>query len=161
MSYELRKVAREYLAGTDLTDFKEMAAELAARIPSKHLRDALAESLPHLLATINQQRRMNNPILADASAPPPVRSAKVAGIAAMHDAALRDLVHVGQGQNKQLGDCTYEDLMFAAEERREKARQNAAKAAEYEALAERVQSAGVARVADLPPADLANLGAAA
>lgn len=160
MSYELRKVVRDFLDETDLTDFKEMAAELAARVPAKSLRDALAESLPHLLATVNQQRRMNNPVLAGET-PAPVRSAKVAGIAAMHAAALRDLIHVGAGVNKQLGDCTYEDLMFAAEERREHARRNAAKAAQFETLADRLRANGVDRVADLPAADLADLRAAA
>lgn len=161
MSYELRKVTREYLDGTDLTDFKEMAAELAARIPAKRLRDALAESLPLLLQTLNQQRRMDNPVLAGNASATPGRSAKVAGIAAMHAAALRVLVHVGQGANKQLGDCTYEDLMFAAEERREHARRNAAKADQFEALAGRLRVNGVGRVADLPAADLAELEVAA
>lgn len=160
MSYDLRKTVRDFLDETDLTDFKEMAAELSARVPAKQLRDALAQALPHLLATVNQQRRMNNPVLAGTAAAP-VRSAKVAGIAAMHAAALRVLVHVGDGHNKQLGDCTYEDLMFAAEERREHARKNLAKADQFEALAERMHAAGVARVADLPSGDLADLGVAA
>lgn len=159
MSYDLRKVVREFLDETDLTDFREMGAELARRIPSKDLRSALATALPDLLSTVNQQRRMSNPIISGTSGP--VRSPKVAGIAAMHAAALRALVHVGGGANKHLGDCTYEDLMFAAAERREQARRNAAKADQYEALANRLRASGFTRVADLPAADVAELGAAA
>lgn len=158
MSYDLRKVVRGFLDETDLTDFREMAEQLATEVPAKQLRAALVEALPSLIATINQQRRMSNPILAGST---PARSAKVAGIAAMHAAALRALVHVGGGANKHLGDCTYEDLLFAAGERREHARRNAAKADQFEALANRLRASGFTCVADLPAADFAGLAAAA
>lgn len=158
MSYDLRQVVREFLDETDLTDFREMAEQLATEMPAKQLRAALADALPSLISTINQQRRMSNPILTGSN---PTRSAKVAGIAAMHAAALHALVHVGGGANKHLGDCGYDDLMFAAEERREHARRNAAKADQYEALAIRLRASGVDRVADLPAAELADLEVAA
>lgn len=155
---DLRKLVKDFLDETDLTDFREMGAELARRIPSKDLRSVLAEALPDLLSTVNQQRRMSNPIIAGST---PARSAKVAGIAAMHAAALRALVHVGGGTNKHLGDCTYEDLMFAARERREHARRNAAKADKYEELASKLQSLRLTTVAELAPTDLSGLEAAA
>jgi len=160
MTFDIRALIRDYLDETEMTDFREMAAELSGRLSAKQVRAALVEALPSLIQTINQQRRMNNSVLAGAAGVP-VRSAKVAGIAAMHAAALRVLIHVGEGRNKQLGDCTYEDLLFAAEERREQARRNAAKAEQFEALAAKLRAAGVQHVADLPAAELAELGAAA
>lgn len=159
--FDLRKVVAEFLDTTDLTDFREMAAEVAGVVPSRQLRAALAEALVGYIANVNQNRRNANPVLNGNGQQKQNRSVKVAGIAAMHRRMLRDLVHVGNSANKRLGDCTYEDLMFAAGERREIARLTAAKADRYEWLAKQLHAHSVDRVADLPPEVLADMEAVA
>lgn len=158
--FNLRATVEDFLDVSDITDFRVISAELAKAIPARHLRAALAEALVRYVATVNQQRRSANPLL-DGGAARPTRSAKVAGIAAWHQRMLRDLVHVGHSVNKRLGDCTYEDLMFAAEERREIARQTVAKADRYEWLAKQLHANNVDRVAELPPDVFAEMEAAA
>lgn len=159
--FDLRKVVADFLDATDLTDFRQMAAEVAGAVPSRQLRAALTEALAGYIANVNQNRRNANPVLNGDGRPRQNRSVKVAGIAAMHQRMLRDLVHVGNSANKRLGDCTYEDLMFAAGERREIARLTAAKADRYEWLAKQLHAHNADRVADLPPEVLADMEAAA
>lgn len=161
MSYELRKIVCQVLDTTSITDPAEVALKVAEVVPAKELRAALAEALAHYVATVNQQRRMGNPILRGEEPSKPVRSQKVAGIAAWHAAALADRVSVAGGGWKVLGDCTYEDLMFNAEMRRDLARRNAVKADQYEALARRLVVLGVETVAQLPVSEFDGLGAAA
>lgn len=148
MTYDLRAAVLEVLDTSDLADLGDIAAKVAENIPARELRAALAESLRIYVQQINTQRRMSNPIL-HSDRVQSARSAKVAGIRDRHAAWLRDLIHV-DGGHKPLGECTYEDLMFAAEERRVKARQNATQADRFEEIAKLLQAHSVETVAELP-----------
>jgi hypothetical protein len=145
--FDLRTAVIEVLDTTSLTEPAAIAGKVAENVPSRQLRAVLTEALVTYVAVVNQQRRMNNGILGGARRP--ARSAKVAAIGDWHAKALRDRVHV-DGHHKLLGDCTYEDLMFAAGERRKLAHQNATKADQYQALAEKLREHDVKRVANLP-----------
>lgn len=79
-----------------------------------------------------------------------VRSAKVAAIRAEHARFLRLRVNVARGEDKWMSDCTYDDLCYAAENRRQKAAETVAVAEKYEELAALVKRHKVATVGALP-----------
>jgi hypothetical protein len=120
--FDLRALVRSVIDETDLPSPRDIAAKDAEMVPDEHLRAALALALVSLAHDEVTRTRMANV----ASAAP---SAKVAAIRAAAETwrrALHDRVHVGAGDWKLLADCTADDLAFAAEERREMARRNAA-----------------------------------
>lgn len=156
----LRHLVHSVLEQTDLASPEEVAAAVARGVPAKRVRAVLVEALTAYVRTTMQQRRAHNPILADEQRTQSARSSKVAAIRDSWASALRDRVHVSDGW-KLLGECTFEDLMFAAAERREHAARNLAKADQFEALASRLESAGVETVADLPESALDVLESAA
>lgn len=63
---------------------------------------------------------------------------------------LRESVHVGGGAWKFLGDCTFDDLLAAAAERKRQASENIARAKVFEARAKAVRAAGVTTFQQLP-----------
>lgn len=160
--FNLRQHVRAVLASSTMADPRDLAAEAFARIPAEDygaaLRQCLADVVREEIRLSRNQR--HDTVMAERPGPrgnvtrtrPPVRSAKVAGIRAMWQARLRERIHTGPASTdwRLLGDCTFAELMFAAEERRTIALRNEAKAAEYEELAEAVRAAGVERVRDLP-----------
>lgn len=88
-----------------------------------------------------------------AAPPRPVyRSAKVAAYQDLGMKWLSERLNTSQDPRawKRLGDACFDDLMFAAGQRRDQAARTNAKAAEYEALAKLVRAYGVERVRDLP-----------
>lgn len=172
--FNLTQVVADVLDGTDLASPDEIAAEVVANLSSRQLRAALAQALPLFVARAIQYRRSSNVILdptqaraAEGTASVEVvggkqsaRSLKVSGIRDAWARALADRVHIDGGY-KLFGDCTYDDLVFAAEERREHARRNAAKAKQYLAVADRLKKLGVETVSELPQGDSVVLDAAA
>lgn len=112
---------------------------LAPVIPPARSTMTLTEAQPAVARPV----KLPAPVL-------PVRSAKVAGIRDWWTRELRNPIHVGGKQWVRLGDCTFDDLMFAAAERRDLAERNAARAESFGKLAEAVKAAGVGRVRDLP-----------
>jgi hypothetical protein len=168
--FSLRHLTREVLRGTTMTDPSDIAREINRRIADDDCRTALRQALRgYVREEITRLRRHPGPeetepisnvtLFVSGNAPaaqkpaaarPPARSVKVAGIRDWWSAKLRELTHVGESEWRRLGDCSFEDLMFAAAERHEHAARNAARAAWYEQLAETVQAAGAARVRDLP-----------
>lgn len=150
-TFDVRRTVRSVIDDTDLASPREIAAKTAEMVPDEHLRDALATALVSLAHDEVTRSRMATAAL---NANP---SAKVAAIRAAAETwrrALHDRVHVGAGDWKLLADCTHTDLMFAADERRDMARRNAARADWYAALAELVAAHGAGRVGDVPDADL-------
>lgn len=159
--YSLRDAVASVLDTSDLASPEDVASKVAENVPSKAVRSVLTEALTTYVRVHMGERRRSNVILnGDEQRKQSARSSKVAAIRDSWSAALRDRVHVEDGW-KALGECTYDNLMFAASERQEMARRNAAQAEKYESLAHKLRSAGVERVADLPQADLAELGSAA
>ena len=151
--FDLRVAVAEVLDGSGLTSLDEIAAKVAANVPSKDLRAALALALRPYVRELVGRRRMANPVLhpgvTRAEIERSARSPKVAAIRAQHAAWLRDLVHV-EGGYKPLGECDYDDLMFAATERRELAVRNVRQAERLEQIAELLHEHDVETVADLP-----------
>ena len=77
------------------------------------------------------------------------RSAKVAAYQE-YSALMRATVSTGPGAWKWFGDCTYDDLMYAADNRRTKAAQTLAQAQEFEEWATLLKRHDVTQVSDLP-----------
>lgn len=93
------------------------------------------------------------PVVGDVAKPRQVfRSAKVAAYQEMGLRWLDDRLYTSHDPRswKSVGDCGYDDLMFAVAQRREQAARTTAKADEIERMAELVQRHGVRRVRDLP-----------
>lgn len=156
MTYSLRDAVFNVLDTSDLTDFAEIAAKVAENVPAKELRTALGECLVSYVRMTCSQRRMANPILHTGQQS--ARSPKVAAIRDAHAAWLRELIAVDGGQ-KFLGECTYMDLMFAAEKRRKHAAETAAQARRFEEIAALLQEHAVETVAELPPSALLEVAA--
>lgn len=167
--FNLRRLVREVLGSTTMTDPTAIAVEVDRRIGDEDCRAALRQALRSLVRLeITRVRKDGDvpppepevvsnvtPIVSGGVPVPtqaarPKGSAKVAAIREMGAAKLRELMHVGEGEWRRLGDCSFADLMFAAAERHELASRNTARAVWFEELAEAVRAAGVERVRDLP-----------
>jgi len=171
-NFNLGQVVTDALESTDLASPDEIAEYVAANVGSRQLRAALAQALPQYVATVIQRRRSSNMILDPSMAPKvdeapevkpgkqPFRSLRVTAIRDAWAKALADRVHV-DGSYKLFGECTYDDLVFAAEERQEHARRNAAKAEQYRAVADRLKRLGLETVSELPQGDSVVLAAVA
>lgn len=115
---------------------------------------------------LGRQRRS---VMSQPSAPPKTYetsagtfvSAKVAAVRAASDAwrerALRVAVHCGPGYWKPLGQCSVDDLSFAAREREELAISNTKEAEKFRKLAKLVEHAGVSSVSELDDDALATV----
>ncbi|MFJ4847569.1 hypothetical protein [Streptomyces sp. NPDC088733] len=153
--FNLRQIVRDVLAASTMADPRDLAAEVYGRIPPDDYGTALAQCLPDVVREqIRQSRNLTTAPMAETPGgrAAPARSAKVSGIRAMWAQRLRERIHIGPAASdwRLLGDCGFDELMFAAAERRELAVRNAAKAEEYQELAEALRTAGVGRVRDLP-----------
>jgi hypothetical protein len=167
--FSLSQAVADALESTDLASPDEIAEYVAANVGSRQVRAALAQALPPFVATMIQRRRSTNMILDPSQAPKvedepvakqPFRSLRVSAIRDAWAKALADRVHVDGGY-KMFGECTYDDLVFAAEERQEHARRNAAKATQYRAVADRLKRLGLETVSELPQGDSVVLAAVA
>ena len=156
MTYDLRDAVNAVL-DSGLTDYADIAAKVAENVPSREVRFCLAEALRSYVREQMSHRRAVNPVLKPATSPSSptssARSPKRDAIRAQHARFLLDLVHVQDG-NKPLGKCTYQDLMFAAEERRQMASANTAMANRYQQITELLRSHDVTTVEELPVAVL-------
>lgn len=155
---DLNQLVRDVVASSTLADPREVSAEVFRRIPSEDYGRLLLKLLPDLVRETYRTTR-NHPVQVPFPSPgakvpqPPNRSHRVDGIRnTLGSGRLLDRVHSGPGTSdwKLLGDCTFEDLMYAARERQAQAARTQAKAAEYAALAELLRASGVDRVRDLP-----------
>lgn len=154
--YNLRAAVDQIIDDSGLTDPREIARKVAENVPARSRIDVLAETLIDYVRIRQNGRRRLNPVIGPASA----RSAKVAAYREYGERwrrHLRDVVHVGNAVHVSLGQCTYDDLMYAARERQGLAAANAAAAARYEALAALLKQHDAKHVADLPASVLRGL----
>jgi hypothetical protein len=171
MAFDLHTVVNEVFDSTSATDPRDIAAEVAQLVPDEDLRLALTDALEVYVRLTITRRRTTNAIVGvtsyNSAAPHPVSAqrpsrdslsggtqpqttaTKQGAIRDRWAQALRDLVHV-EGEYKTLGECTYDDLMFAVAERRKLATQNNAAADRYERLAGVLAKHAVITVAELP-----------
>jgi hypothetical protein len=142
--FDIRQAVRSVIEETDLTEPSEIAAKVAESVPPKQLRSALADILrPFIVSELGRLQ------LASATAIRHVPSAKRAAIVELGQRWLRQRVAVDQTW-KMVGDCTRDDCLTLAAERRRHAEQNAAAAATWEARAALLARHDAARLADLP-----------
>lgn len=136
-------------AGPDPAD---IAKAVDARIP----RSERAGVFLHLLTRYIVTSRPRLSQVLHSPTPPAPSSARSAKVAAYREHAqfLRLTVSVGAGETRWMRDCTYEDLIHAANLRRRKAAQTLAAAERFEALAALLQHHRAATVGALKPAVL-------
>jgi hypothetical protein len=167
--FHLRHLVRDVLATSTLTTPKDIAEEVRRRIKPGQRDQALAQCLPeYVREEVTRQRTITTGATERSGAGGEVarpggraRSAKVAAVRGYWQSQLRQRIHIGRGEWRMLGDCTFTDLMYAAQERRQHAERNLAAAEEFERYAQAVQAHRVERLRDLPGAALADLKAAA
>jgi len=157
MTFSLRALVREVIE-SGVIGPEAVAAEVAGRVNNKLLRDALGEALVVYARHEIDLDRRGNVILSGAGQGNSGQSSKVAAIrehAERWRRALADQVNTADGY-KVLGECTYDDLMFAAEQRRAVAARTLAKADQFESLALLLKRHGAETVAELPETVLAD-----
>ncbi|HZB31265.1 MAG TPA: hypothetical protein VE465_13960 [Streptosporangiaceae bacterium] len=159
-SFNLRDLVRDVTASSPATDPGSLADEVARRIPAEHRDVALRAMLRGYVREFITQDRMTHTD-PPARAPKPTnggRSWKRDGIRDAWRKRLQDRLHVAADASawKFLGDCGYDDLTFAALERRTAAERTLSKAEEYEALADLLKEHGVETVRELPAEVLAS-----
>ena len=149
--FDLRALVVATLKSSITPDPGAIADAVFASIGERDQPAALQQTLRLFVRQVHSESRLSTQI----SEPAPGggnsgHSSKVAGIRDAWQKSLRDAVHVGAGQWKYLGDCGAADLLACAEQRREMAARNRAKAAQYDILRTLVLDHGVDRVRDLP-----------
>ena len=143
---KLRHIVTEVLKTSLLTEPRDLATEVLARIDPEDVAEALAQAMPVFVRQVLSEQRQPTCIRPSTTSTGSVR------IAAIRDdwkKALRDRIKTDDGM-KFLGDCTIADLEAAARLRDEMAERNRAKAAQYRVLIHELEDAGVNRVKDLP-----------
>ena len=143
---KLRHIVTEVLKTSLLTEPRDLATEVLARIDPEDVAEALAQAMPVFVRQVLSEQRQPTCIRPSTTSTGSVR------IAAIRDdwkKALRDRIKTDNGM-KFLGDCTIADLEAAAQLRDEMADRNRAKAAQYRVLIHELADAGVNRVKDLP-----------
>lgn len=166
--FSLRRAVRAVLDETDETDPGIIGGLAIDGLTRKDRDAALAEAMRPFVRQIISEVRIANRASSrargdNAGARNAALSAKVAAVREDHwQRRLRDRLHVGGGKHKMIADCTYDDLIAAADERQDLAERNSAWAREYRVMASAVLDAGVATFGDLPAAtQAAVLGGAA
>lgn len=155
--FNLRSIVREVLTSSTIADPGVVAEEVLRRVPSRMLKQALQQALRLYVRQVISEVRVSRPPVASSN-----RSAKVSGIRDGWQRRLRDRVHCGDGNWKFLAECTYEDLLAAAGERRQLAERNLAWARQYDEWARLLTEHDVATFGELPAeAQMAALGRAA
>lgn len=131
--------------GVDLV-VKAVLKELG-RDPER-LRTALAELLPDYVGTRIRDGRADRARSAGRAV---VGNGKRRAILAWHERFLADQLHVADGY-RRMAKCTFDDLMFAASERRTQAASTMATADGYERLANALHDYDAKTVEALPAA---------
>lgn len=169
--FNIRQVVREVLRSSTMADPGAVADEVMRRIPKQMVRTALVQVLRDVVRQVMGEERNSTAAPTGASDPQPTslrvapeggaepeqtrvpnRSWKTVGIRDGWQKRLTDRIHVGQSARdwKLLKFCTYEDLLFAATERRGIADSNNAAARQYDAWARLITEHEVATFGDLP-----------
>ena len=146
--------ARQVIAETDLASPEDIARRVFEMTPRDQMARAYIYCLRHVCRNaIRSVRTTGEWDTSPASvkpdpAPAPARpSAKVAAIRKAHVSYYERRVYA-QGEWKMLGDCTLADVRDLAAQAQSKADANARRAAEWTALADRMERVGAATVRD-------------
>lgn len=137
--------ARQVLAETTLTDPDDIAEVVYERIPDDEVADVCRHLLRH---SAREAIRLSSMGASEAPRTVPQKSSRVAAIRSTHISYYDQRVFAS-GEWKMLRHCTRTDVLDLAQQRQEVADRNLAKVAEYNALHERMKSAGVEYVGQL------------
>lgn len=163
-NFDLRALIHE-VAAEFPADLEAVAKEVRRRIPLEATEDALDQALPSIVYRVARtgtgpiQRSSDSQMANDrAGAAKPSRSSKVAALRAYPwERELRQWVSVGADQFKFFGDCTVDDLTYAAETRFRLADATRARGEHMMTAREMLARHGVERVRDLPSDALSEL----
>lgn len=147
--FSLNGLADEAIASAVDADYDAIAKEMAKLIPLAD-REAALIQLCRIYLMSYKPRLSRVREATDAPAGRGQRSAKVAAYQ-QHARFFHILVQVGANSNKWMGDCTYDDLLYAARIRREQAAAITAAAEDHETVAALVKKHKVGTVRELPP----------
>lgn len=171
--FNLRTLIREVCDTSSATAPELLVKEVLRRIDRRDAQVALEQALPYIVHSVVSSHRFTAPppgrphtapadqtafdALADdvSGGATPIkqpRSTKVASIRDTIGRALRERISVGHDRSewKFLGDCTADDLEYAARLRHDLARANAARARQLHELADALRESGVETVRELP-----------
>lgn len=150
--FDLRALIREVCDTSAMTDPATIAKEVRRRIGRNQQGDALDQALPLVVQHVISRRQPIAVPEQRSVAPTSNRSRKVMSIRENWRRMLRDRIAVGPDTSdwKFLGDCTADDLAYAAVIREEHARRNAARARQLRDLAGQLAEHGVTTVSELP-----------
>lgn len=162
--FDLHALIHE-VAAESAADLEAVTKEVRRRIPPEAIEDALDQALPGLVYRVARtgtapSRRQLDPHtpFARGGASRPARSSKVAALRSYPwGRELRQWVSVGADSFKFFGDCTADDLTYAAATRFRLAETNRARGEHMETAREMLTRHGVERVRDLPGDALADL----
>lgn len=158
--FDLHALVRSVTETSGLLGPREIAAKVAENVPRAKLRDALAAALVPFVREDLTRLRATAPIGPRPSAPSNRNSARSPKVRAVREAwrkVLAGQVHVGHGQWQVLADCSYDNVVFLANERHEVARRTAASGDRFERLASAMKKHKVSRVSELPESVLAEI----
>lgn len=129
------RVARE----TQAADPTELTEKVIAAVPDEHQAECFREAVQAFVySRVTRDRR---------GVPTPGTSKKVAAVRTAWARFLMEPVQIN-GQWKQVGDCTADEVDILAAQRREVARKNLEHARRFEALAKDMREKNVATVRD-------------
>lgn len=144
-----KRTLRQFAEETDLDDPRAMAAAFAAELDSQDAMAVLELTLPQAFAQLIRELRQPPTRRSNGSS----RAEAIKEMAASGELWLeRFRVAFGDGTYKKLLECGPSDLRRVAGEHQRRERQEAARRAQYERLAELVErKRGARTVADLKP----------
>ena len=161
--FDLRALVRQVATETSLRGPEEITAKVVEMVPDKHLRAALLLTLPDTVRRVLFQDRQPVERYArqtEKQTAGNVNSARSSMSKRIREGWRRTLAgqfHIGHGQWKVLGECTYDEVMFLSAERQAHAEANAAAAAMFARLAAAMKRRKATTAGDLPEKVLVEL----
>lgn len=153
--FNVRELIRDVIDSSGLADPGEIADVVLAKISDDDLRSALRSVLRSAVRMQLGHERKN---LAEQSASNATGANRANQVRHWYERTLQMSLHVadkdGQPVWARFGDCTAAQLEFVANERREKARMNAAQALVYERVQAWMKTKRAKTVSDLSAEDL-------
>ena len=150
--FDLRKLIIEVAEQSDTANPNALAAEVLSTVPREQRMEALSQALPFAVREIVvRQRTPTNELGSGYRGRMPQPSRKVTNIRNNWQKILHERHKVGpNGTWKLLGDCTADELDWAAELRDRMALQNALKAEQFRKFAKLLRENQVATLRELP-----------
>jgi hypothetical protein len=151
--FSVRRLVGQVLDETNLTDVADIAAKVTSMLTAEQHAATFEQAMLELVRQEMTRRNMGYPKPGTPARPSWKMEGTRTVVAEAWRQTLRDRIAVADNVRKMLGECTYEDLMVAANERFAHARQNEAKAEWFMRLADTVKTYQVPRL-DALPADV-------